>query len=301
VSQSGGFRNEYWAYITEYFGSTNYPFMQFTNTVPIKLDQVSFKHLHNHNYNFNQAYSVKLQIDTGSGFTDVGTFRAGPDTNYAVQDIDLGGKILQPGAYKIRWIPLLNNGAPDTNSDWFALLACTLDFTILPETTIALEGTIEWDFKNVVQTGSVATAQGVSSTPKVTGFVSQSGGFRNEYWAHITEYFGSTNYPFIQFTNTVPIKLDQVSFKHLHNHNFNSNRDGYTVKLQIDTGSGFTDVGTFRAGPENTNTVADIDLGGKILQPGTYKIRWIPLLNNGASNTGTDWFALLALTLTFNT
>ncbi len=162
--------------------------------------------------------------------------------------------------------------------------------------------TLFWDFENVVSSGGVSNAQGLSSDPSVIfGFLSQTGGGPAEYWGqyvHLTRFFGS-HYPFMQFTTTTPMRLESLSFLHIHNHNPGyPTSPSYQAQLQIDTGSGFTNIGApVLLSPQTSGLVATVSLGDMLLNPGTYQIRWIPIGLRYGSNTSSEFFALDNVTL----
>jgi hypothetical protein len=161
-----------------------------------------------------------------------------------------------------------------------------------------------WDFENVTGSGSISTATGASLALGVSGYASQTGGGPAEqlggpgdYWL-LTRYFG-TNYPYIQFTLARPLSLQSVTFDHQHNHNPGfPTYPYYYAQLQIDTGSGFADIGdpVLLQGSNIPQFGASVTLN-VVLNPGTYQIRWVPRGLAYGTDTNTEYFALNNLSL----
>lgn len=107
--------------LTRYAGSTFYPTLSLTTSTPISLDKIEFVHIHNHTpgYPTEFGYSVVMQIDRGSGFTDLSTFLADSAKAFEyVPESITGPGPLGPGTYTLRWVALAD---PDTDSDFFGL------------------------------------------------------------------------------------------------------------------------------------------------------------------------------------
>jgi hypothetical protein len=160
-----------------------------------------------------------------------------------------------------------------------------------------------WDFENATNVGSppgsISTAVGASGNPGIAGFASQTGGGPDENFGgslgivHLTRFFG-TNYPYIQFTLTRPMYLQSVTFDHIHNHNEGfPTYPSYDTQLQINTGSGFVDIGSpvHLEGSNIPQFGASVTLG-VALNLGTYQIRWVPRNLAYGSDTNTEYFAL---------
>jgi len=155
---------------------------------------------------------------------------------------------------------------------------------------------VYWDFENDVTVGTVSSFAPTSSISSITASASQTGGGPSEVFfgsrVHLTRFFG-TQYPFITLTVTEDIHLSGLTFMHYHNHNagFPTNPN-YDVQLQLDSGSGFVDVGApLNLSPANNGTTDTIAID-TVLTPGTYTIRWMPRNLNGGVDTGTEFFAI---------
>jgi hypothetical protein len=166
-----------------------------------------------------------------------------------------------------------------------------------------------WDFENTSSAGSISTAVGTPGVSGITGFASQTGGGPAEYFGagpgvvHLTRYFG-TYHPYIEFTLTRPMLLTNVTFDHQHNHNFGfPTYPGYATQLQINTGSGYQDIGSplalfglFSVDPYDGTqsgyvTGSSIPLN-VVVAPGTYRIRWDARNLAYGTDTNTEYFAL---------
>jgi hypothetical protein len=164
-----------------------------------------------------------------------------------------------------------------------------------------------WDFENITSAGTISTSVGTSGASGISGFASQTGGGPAENFGgslgmvHLTRFFG-TNYPYLKFTLTCPMYLQSVTFDHIHNHNpgFPTYPD-YQAQLQIDTGSGFADIGSpvYLTGSNVPQFGGSVSLG-VALNPGTYQIRWVPRNLAYGSDTNTEYFALNNLSLNGN-
>ncbi len=122
-------------HLTRIFGTTNYPFISFTTTQGIALESLTFTHYHNHNPGFptNPSYDVQLQLDSGSGFVDVGGLLNLSNANYGSTDTMDINVDLAPGSYTLRWIPLNLNGSNDTSTEFFAIDDLSVDGLILTD------------------------------------------------------------------------------------------------------------------------------------------------------------------------
>ena len=109
--------------MTRFAGSVNFPELTFTTTKRMTLESIEFSHIHNHNPGFptNPTYDVDVQLDTGSGYTSIGIFTAGPgvaEPGVYFSEKLAGPGLLFPGTYKLRWIAL---ASPNTNTEFFGL------------------------------------------------------------------------------------------------------------------------------------------------------------------------------------
>jgi len=182
--------------------------------------------------------------------------------------------------------------------------------TATPEPTIAPTpapepelGSLSWDFENQEDLGGrVSRSMGQANDPWIVGFASQTGGGPAERWAsgylHLTRQLGS-NFPYIEFTISENIELDRLEFQHHHNHNpEHPTNPSYDVQLQLDSGSGYSDIGSpLTLNPENNGNTDVISLGSIGLEPGTYQIRWVSRNLAFGSDTGSEFFAVDDLNL----
>lgn len=128
-------------HLTRSFGTVNYPYIQFTVDRTTTLDSVSFVHLHNHNTGFptNPGYNVQLQLDSGSGYADVGAPVLLNAANYGTSStVALNALSLSTGTHRIRWVPRNLAFGTDTTSEFFAMDALSLNGTLAPVETPAL-------------------------------------------------------------------------------------------------------------------------------------------------------------------
>lgn len=173
-----------------------------------------------------------------------------------------------------------------------------------------------FDYEDHTFASGKVTSAGVSSDPWLSGISSQTGGGNDEHWGSldagsgrhmlITRWFGANN-PYIQFTTTTAVELESLSFYHHHNHNYGyPSYPDYDVQMQIDSGSGFADIGGASFVASNSTRVWSgtplaLSLNNMVLDAGTYTIRWDPRnLAYGATNTGSEYFALDGVTLNVN-
>lgn len=174
----------------------------------------------------------------------------------------------------------------------------------IPVTVTEVSRKLFWDIENVQNNGPISTAVGTSDSTSITAQISQTAGGPAENfsswnpakWVFLTRWFGQ-NYPYIKLTTSTMVKLDSLSFKHLHNHSQGDPTWSYQVGVQLSTNlnSGYSYIGnTFIADSATHQTIANMALGGQILQPGTYYIRWIPTV---LASTGNGYFAIDDITL----
>lgn len=186
----------------------------------------------------------------------------------------------------------------------FAALAFSLVAQASSAATLAF-----WNFENATSSGSISTSQPVSLSFGVTSAIaSQTGGGPAENFGgtvgrvHLTRSLGAVNYPYIEFTADRAITLDNLSFVHLHNHNpgFPTN-PSYNVQLQLDSGSGYVDIGSpLLLNAANSGTAAAVALNALRLPSGTHRIRWVPRNLASGTDTTSEFFAIDALSLNGN-
>jgi hypothetical protein len=170
--------------------------------------------------------------------------------------------------------------------------------TALEQCLPAIQGTVTWDFANLTNAGPISRAQGQSSLPTVNAVASQTGGGPSELFGSgigtvlITRFCG-TQFTFLDITLTQPIGLDELSFAQYHNHNFAPRtKPSYPVQLQLDPGNGFVNIGApFIASQATNGQVTTIQLGGRVMPAGQFRLRWMPMITGGP-DTNTDYFAL---------
>ena len=154
-------------------------------------------------------------------------------------------------------------------------------------------GSLFWDFENQVDIGGgVGKSVGLANDPWIVGFASQTGGGPGDY-RHITRYLGKY-FPYIEFTTSANITLYSLEFQQIHTHNprYPTN-PSYDVQLQFDSGSGYSDIGPpLTLSSANSGNTDVISLGSIVLEPGTYKIRWVSRNLAFGSDTGTEFFAM---------
>jgi hypothetical protein len=309
MSQTGGgpfevFPGSTPVFLTRRFG-TEFPFIEFTVAVPTRLRSVTFAHFHNHNPGFssNPSYWVQLQLDTGSGYADIGAaIVASPATDSTTAFVDLGEALLPAGRHRLRWFPKnLNRGATDTSTEYFALHNVVL--------STSASAALTWDFSRMVNSGARSRCEAGAGAAWSSAVLTQTGGGPAETWSipqpvvFLTRFLGS-QYPYIEVTATAPMRLEGVSFRHFHNHNpgFPSN-PSYLVQLQLGDSNRFTNLGqAFTVSSANHGGEIFVDLGGQAVTAGTFQLRWFPRqLRNGAQDTNTEFFAFQDLTLLVST
>lgn len=164
-----------------------------------------------------------------------------------------------------------------------------------------------WDFENTMSVKKVSISAGIPTDPKlVSGFVSQTGGGPAERWdsagtVFLIRRFG-TQELFAWLTVNRPVLLTGVTFRHFHNHNpgYPTER-GYRVQLQIAAGDG-ADARHANLGKPlvvnngNSGHTATIAVEHR-LQPGGYRLRWLPKGLTGGTDTSSEFFALKDLRL----
>lgn len=163
---------------------------------------------------------------------------------------------------------------------------------------------VGWNFDNAApgQVGGIAAstaAAGVSNANFNTG---------NGYvWDWGTPYGNvvgtpffnsSSNTPSLSFTLANSLNDLTLSFTHYHNHNFGSTGPSYKYAVQINNGSGWTDLAAgLTASIDTTGATEHIALSSG-LSAGSYSMRWIGYgFGDGGSDTNTDFFALNDVTL----
>ncbi len=138
ASQTGGGPAETFSsivHLTRFFGPQNYPFITFTTTQNMALDSLTFTHYHNHNsgYPTYPSYDVQLQLDSGSGFANVGGLLNLSNANFGGTDTMDVNVDLVPGIYTLRWVPVNLNGSTDTGTEFFAIDNLNVDGLILTD------------------------------------------------------------------------------------------------------------------------------------------------------------------------
>ena len=129
-------------HLTRFLGTVNYPYIQFTADRSITLDNVSFVHFDNHNAGLptNPSYNVQLQLDKGAGYVDVGAPVLLNAANYGTSaTVALGALPLPAGTYRIRWVSRNLAFGTDTNTEFFAMDALSLNGDAVPFVTPTLD------------------------------------------------------------------------------------------------------------------------------------------------------------------
>ncbi|HEY1191714.1 MAG TPA: hypothetical protein VGE74_29040 [Gemmata sp.] len=162
-----------------------------------------------------------------------------------------------------------------------------------------------WDFKNVVSERGISTAVGIPTDPGlISGFIAQTGGGPAEVFGDgagtvfLTRYLGS-NEVYLWFTITRTVNIGSITLRHWHNHNPGfPTHPSYRVQLQIDLGEGYVNCGSPLHLSNKNSGGFDVFSIGRVLSPGSYKLRWHPqALKNKARDTGSEFFAFNNLTL----
>ena len=170
---------------------------------------------------------------------------------------------------------------------------------------------VTWDFRTTpfVSVGGVSTAAGTSTSASVTAFISQNcGGPAEDFGGstgpvHLTRFFGEPScYPYISVTALGTITLSELTFFHVHNHNPGYPTDGgYRTQLQINTGTGWVNIGNDVELSGATNfTQGVVNLGNQSVS-GTFQLRWISTDLLYGSDTNTEFFAMYDIALTVGT
>jgi hypothetical protein len=162
-----------------------------------------------------------------------------------------------------------------------------------------------WRFDNVMSDRGVSTAAGIPTGPfGFNGFVSQTGGGPAEVFGDgvgtvfLTRHLG-THEMFVWFTLTQPMSFAGVTFRHWHNHNPGyPTHPKYAIQLQLDSGSGYVDVGEpLELSNRNSGHTDTIALGFE-LPAGNYKLRFHPRgLKAPHRDTASEFFAIKQLEL----
>jgi len=194
--------------------------------------------------------------------------------NYVLVDESLAGKV--------------HLGSANINLNGGALTVVT--------GTYAARALMQFDFEGLRNGDLVADPSAV--VPGLKGQIGTSNNgvetFDSPYGkVLLTRFAGSTNYPELSISSGSQIAFDALEFIHLHNHNEGfPTYPSYTVDVQFSSGAGYKSLGSFVAGPsgDQGSTMA----GPGILAPGSYQIRWIPIMNQNpsASDTNTEYFGL---------
>jgi len=167
-------------------------------------------------------------------------------------------------------------------------------------------GSLYWPFENkkaMKTEGDKSKLEAVPSSRQIIGFLTQDGGGPSEEWDEkkvmITRYFGKY-FPYIKLFNTCKIQLKELNFRHYQNNNngFGTYPD-YKVGIKVDE---TTLEKSCIAGPGiNFGKTETINFNEHwVLAPGEHTITWFPSgLNLGWNDTGSEYFALDFLTLSF--
>ena len=181
-----------------------------------------------------------------------------------------------------------------------------------------------WDFENPSTVGTISTFVGTpqgSAAGVVSGVASQTGAgpvlFLPEAnppqrspaagLVHITRVITDGSdlpgsfYPYIEFTNTETISLENLTFEHFHNHNSGfPTSPNYSVQLQLDSGGGYVDIGnSVFLSPSTFGRADTVDLLSTSLPPGTHRIRWVARSLASGTDTNTEYLALNDVSLSF--
>lgn len=187
---------------------------------------------------------------------------------------------------------------------WFLSCALFVAPTTVMAATAGSSVIVGWDFRNdqVYRPGCGATTLPVAATHDSVGvqgkfFHTASGcdtGSSGGWWW--TNFLNTTtNFPYLSFTTTSPITLQELRLKSLEN-----DPTDFFVAVELSPvnspepttsqpGTGYTSLGSFLA---NSSGMASnvVTLSAPLtLQPGTYHIRFRPL---STPVIGTTWLAL---------
>eukprot|EP00808_Paulinella_micropora_P002600 g76180.t1 len=314
-----------------------FPYISLVLSSTVSLQELRFKHVHNHNPGYPTFPGYDAQLQLGSEglqgtFGDVGSLVKLSPTTGSFEDltsVDLSsGPILNPGTYILRWVPQNLAYGSNTGSEFFALaqvevfvqketpsVTPTISVTVSDTPSISisqspsrspwLDPMVSFDVESAQSSGGVSTVQGQSSDVSIAATLSQTCGGPHEVLGAFTfmmvRVFGQDDcFPYISLVLSSTVSLQELRFKHIHNHN-----PGYPTfpeyDAQLQLGSEglqepFGDVGSLVKLSPTTGSFEDltsVDLSsGPILNPGTYILRWVPRNLNGGSNTGSEFFAL---------
>jgi hypothetical protein len=167
--------------------------------------------------------------------------------------------------------------------------------------------TLRWGFNAAESEGSISSCPGVASSPLLRGSITQTGGGPCELWGDafvlLTRFFGQ-HHPILHFSCDATAELLSIEFRHEHNHNPGfPTFPSYAVRLQLDTGVGFADIGDEVAlvgsiGGGCHSATDRVALGAARLAPGSYSLRWDPRGLHGHPDTQSEFFGLHSVELT---
>ena len=163
----------------------------------------------------------------------------------------------------------------------------------------ALVSLVEVDFESA----SLGQSTGIAASSLASGFgasassSAKTGGV--EFFANpgsqalVTRFFGDIHFPELSFSSKSSFDLDLIEFFHIHNHNSGQPTfPDYTVTLQLDSGLGFSDLGSFTASAANSRTTVSF-AGPGTLGAGAYQLRWVGSdFNDNGINSSQEFFAL---------
>ncbi|MFC1925721.1 choice-of-anchor C family protein, partial [Chloroflexota bacterium] len=151
---------------------------------------------------------------------------------------------------------------------------------------VSESASIFWDF-------SSSPYVGVSNSPTLSGVANNTTGHTEGTYL-LTRPIHGSSYPYFDFTNTETMLMDSISFYHSHNHNpgYKTNPD-YKVQLQIDSGGGYTNIGSpLTVNNKNSGHTSTIDLGSVVVNRGNHRIRWYAYGFHSAIYPDTEFFAI---------
>jgi hypothetical protein len=158
---------------------------------------------------------------------------------------------------------------------------------------------VGWSFDNAApgQAGGIAASTAAAGVSNANFSTANVGLW---YWGAPygnvvgTQFFGSnSNTLSLNFTLANSLNDLTLSFTHYHNHNFGNTRPSYKYAVQINSGSGWTDLAAdLTASYATTSATEHITLSSG-LAAGSYSMRWIGYgFGAGGRDTNSDFFAL---------
>ncbi|NQW18011.1 MAG: hypothetical protein HQ478_11060, partial [Chloroflexi bacterium] len=251
------------------------------------------------------SISVTSPVDEGSSATLTGTFTDPGTPDVHTLNIDWGdgssGPVVLPVGNRTFSIghQYIDDDPTATPSDDYTVAVSLSD----DDGGVATQPSgVFWDFQNATSVGGISTSVGSPITPGVSGVASQTGGGPAENWGgdivHLTRFIGPSNYPYFDVTVSGPTSLDGLTFSHVHNHNPGfPTAGGYQVQLQIDSGSGYSNIGSPFAVLPGDSGPDTISLNGTVVGTGTHRIRFLASGFAYGNNSNTEFFVLNNVTL----